>query len=86
MEFENEVVLFLDLKEYYLERMQNFINEHSLGSIAVDEDEKIVSATVLGKNIDVSFILDLEYILDARITLCSRYMGSSATISSLGLS
>ena len=86
MEFENEVVLFLDLKEYHLEPMQNFINKHSLKSIDIDKDEKIVSVTVLGKNIDVSFILDLEDILDARITLCSRYMGSAKTIKSLGLS
>ena len=86
MEFENRVVLFLDLKEYYLETIQSFINKHSLKSTDIDKDEKIVSVTVPGKYINVLFILDLEDILDARITLCSRYMGSAKTIKSLGLS
>lgn len=84
-QFEDEVILFLDIKEFELEEFQDFKERNNL-TIGSFNNEDVTSIYIKGEDITISFILELEDILDSRITIGSRFFGSSDTIKSLGLS
>lgn len=82
MEFEEKVTLFLDKFEFNgYKRRKDLI----LDVIDNDSDSEIVKIHLAGRNITIGDILELEDILDGRITVCSKYIGSAETIRSLGL-
>ena len=82
-QFEDEVILFLDSEEFKTGELQDFIERNDL--ILGVFDEGVTSVYRKGEDITIPFILELEDVLDSGITLCSRYLGSSDTIKSLGL-
>lgn len=81
MEFEKEITLLLDFHEY--DKVESLLKSKTIiGESRCDEG---VSVYLYGNEIDINFILELEDILDGRITLCSRYLGSARHISESGL-
>lgn len=81
--FEDVVTLFLDRDEFKSGKLQEFIERTDL--IIGNFNEGVASIYMKGEDITISFILELEDILDNTITICSRFLGSSDTIKSLGL-
>lgn len=86
-EFENEIILFLDDKEYENDQMVDFLslNRHMVINTRKDKSEGGVSVDLRGNLVTISHILELEDILDASIVVTGRFLGSSDTIRSLGL-
>lgn len=82
-QFEDVVTLFLDRDEFKTGELQEFIERNDL--IISNFNEGVASIYMKGEDITISFILELESILNNTITICSRYFGSSETIKSLGL-
>lgn len=84
MKFEEKVTLFLDAKEITTE-VKRFLERYSIYITKSNKNEGIISFYLTGRYIGLDFILELEDVLNRRITLCSRYIGSAETIKSLGL-
>ena len=84
-QFEDEIILFLDMKELESEEFQDFKERNNLTVNDLDRFEETASIYVDKDKITIPFILELEDVLDSRITMCSRFLGSSDTIKSLGL-
>ena len=69
--FEEYVVLFLDIKEFKVGKVnEDFIKRNNL--IVGDLNEGIVTIYIKGEEITIPFILELEDILDSRITRRKR--------------
>lgn len=85
--FENEIILFLDDKEYENDQMVDFLSLHKDMVIngRKDKSEGVVSVDLRGRLVTIEHILELEDILDASIVITSGFLGSSDTIRSLGL-
>lgn len=84
MGFEDKVNLFVSVEELNSTEVKEFMQRNKI-PINLDIDEGIVSIYLNGADITISFILELEDVLNSRITLCSRYIGSSKIIESIGL-
>lgn len=82
-QFEDEVILFLAREEFKTGELQDFIERNDL--IIGNFNEGVTSIYIKGEDITIPFIIELEDVLDSRITMCSRFLGSSDTIKSLGL-
>lgn len=81
MKFEKEVTLFLDFNEY--DKVKEILIDKTV--IGEEWNEEGVSVYMLGDEIDLEFIFELEDVLDERITLSYRYLGSATCIKSNGL-
>ena len=84
MKFEERVILFLDIEELTTQ-MKEFLVERGIFFSEEDMNEDVLSIYLAGKYIRISDLLDLEDVLDKRLTICSRFIGSAETIRSLGL-
>lgn len=84
MEFEEKVILFLNRDEASRIGFKEYMKRKNLSLDVIDSSE-IDQIHLVGRYITLSDILELEDILDSRITVCSRYIGSAETIRSLGL-
>lgn len=85
--FENEIILFLDDKEYESYQMFDWLqsNKNMVINERKDKSEGGVSVNLKGGLVTIEHVLELEDILDASIVVTSRFLGSSDTIRSLGL-
>lgn len=85
--FENEIILFLDDKEYENDQMADFLSLHKDMVIneRKDKSEGGVSIDLKGRLVTIEHVLELEDILDASIVVTARFLGSSDTIRRLGL-
>lgn len=81
MGFEKEVTLFLDFYEY--DKVKHLLKDKTI--VGVNRCDEGISIYLLGSEIDLSFIFELEEALIERITLCSRYLGSATCIRENGL-
>ena len=84
MEFEKRVTLFLDIEELTT-KVKEFLIERGIFFREEDMSEDVLSIYLTGRYIRISDLLGLEDVLDKRLTICSRYIGSAETIRSLGL-
>ena len=84
MEFEKRVTLFLDIEELTT-KVKEFLIERGIFFWEEDMSEDVLSIYLTGRYIRISDLLGLEDVLDKRLTICSRYIGSAETIRSLGL-
>ena len=85
MEFDNKVILFLDVAEASKFEFKIYMKERGLEFDVINRNENIAQIHLVGKYINIEDILELEDVLDKRLTICSKYIGSAETIRSLGL-
>ncbi|WP_195972430.1 hypothetical protein [Clostridium thermobutyricum] len=87
MKFEKRITLFLDEEEYKNECLKKWLKEN-FNNIKedIDSSERLVSIRLDGNDLALDILLELEDILNSPITVCTRYLGSSNTIKSIGLS
>ena len=84
MTFDNKVTLFLDIEELTTQ-VKDFLIERGIFFSEEDMNEDVLSIYLVGRYITISDLLGLEDVLDSRLIICSRYIGSVKTIRSLGL-
>lgn len=83
--FDDKVILYLDRGECACLEFQNYMKENNLKLDVIDSSKDIAQIHLAGKYISIRDVLELEEILDSRIVVCSRYIGTVETIRSLGL-
>lgn len=82
MKFKNKVTLFVSKEESESDKFRNYIKENRF---IFDDINNITQIDLIGRYLTLTDILELENVLNSRITVCSKYIGSTKTIRDLGL-